>query len=157
MLFDLLNTLAGVMVVGAYLSLAFFFPEKDGRFTQASARLLKALPLIIFAWVIFGLGNLLATLANLFELSIIDILDLTTVRSYVTQTSLGKLQMFQVIASILLLVISYLIKKTGGAFFGFMLSISGLIAPIFQSHSSQAGSHGLAIGSLIIHVIVISC
>ena len=157
MLFDLLNTLTGVVVVGAFLSLAFLFPEKDGRFTQASARLLKALPLIILAWIIFAFGNLLATLANLFELSIVDILDLTTIRSYVTQTSLGKLQMFQVIASILLLVLSYSLKKTGGAILGFLLSISGLIAPIFQSHSSQAGSHGLAIGSLIIHVIALSC
>ncbi len=157
MLFDLLNTLTGVVVVGAFLSLAFLFPEKDGRFTQASARLLKTLPLIIFAWVIFAFGNLLATLANLFEVAIVDILDLTTIRSFVTQTSLGKLQMFQVIASILLLVLSYSLKKIGGAFLGFLLSISGLIAPIFQSHSSQAGSHGLAIGSLIIHVIALSC
>ncbi len=157
MLFDLLNTLTGVVVVGAFLSLAFLFPEKDGRFTQASARLLKTLPLIIFAWVIFAFGNLLATLANLFEVVIVDILDLTTIRSFVTQTSLGKLQMFQVIASILLLVLSYSLNKTGGAFLGFLLSISGLIAPIFQSHSSQAGSHGLAIGSLIIHVIALSC
>ena len=157
MLFDLLNTLSGVAVVGAFLSLAFLFPEKDGRFTQASARLLKTLPLIIMAWAIFAIGNLLATLANLFELSILNILDLTTIRSYVTQTSLGKLQMFQVIISTLLLVLAYSLKKTGGAVLGFLLSLSALIAPIFQSHSSQAGSHGLAIGSLIIHVIALTC
>jgi cytochrome c oxidase assembly factor CtaG len=157
MLFDLLNTLSGVAVVGAFLSLAFLFPEKDGRFTQASARLLKTLPLIILAWAIFAIGNLLATLANLFEVAIVDILDLTTIRSYVTQTSLGKLQMFQVIISTLLLVLAYSLKKTGGAVLGFLLSLSALIAPIFQSHSSQAGSHGLAIGSLIIHVIALTC
>ena len=156
MLFDLLNSLFGVTAVGAFLSLAFLFPEKDGFLTSASQRLTSKLPILILAWLISAIGNLLATLANLFELSILDVLDLTTVRSYVTQTSLGKLQLFQVVATLLLLIFAKIIKKTGGAFLAYLLSISALIAPIFQSHSSQAGSHGLAIGSLIIHVIALS-
>ena len=156
MLFDLLNSLFGVAAVGAFLSLAFLFPEKDGLLTSASQRLTAKLPILILAWLISAIGNLLATLANLFELSILDVLDLTTVRSYVTQTSLGKLQLFQVVATLLLLIFAKIIKKTGGAFLAYLLSISALIAPIFQSHSSQAGSHGLAIGSLIIHVIALS-
>ncbi len=156
MLFDLLNSLFGVAAVGAFLSLAFLFPEKDGFLTSASQRLTAKLPILILAWLISAIGNLLATLANLFELSILDVLDLTTVRSYVTQTSLGKLQLFQVVATLLLLIFAKIIRKTGGAFLAYLLSISALIAPIFQSHSSQAGSHGLAIGSLIIHVIALS-
>ena len=156
MLFDLLNSLFGVAAVGAFLSLAFLFPEKDGFLTSASQRLTAKLPILILAWVISAIGNLLATLANLFELSILDVLDTTTIRSYVTQTSLGKLQLFQVVAALLLLIFAKTIRKTGGAFLAYLLSISALIAPIFQSHSSQAGSHGLAIGSLIIHVIALS-
>ncbi len=156
MLFDLLNSLFGVAAVGAFLSLAFLFPEKDGFLTSASQRLTSKLPILILAWLISAIGNLLATLANLFELSILDVLDLTTVRSYVTQTSLGKLQLFQVVATLLLLIFAKIIRKTGGAFLAYLLSISALIAPIFQSHSSQAGSHGLAIGSLIIHAIALS-
>ena len=156
MLFDLLNSLFGVAAVGAFLSLAFLFPEKDGLLTSASQRLTAKLPILILAWLISAIGNLLATLANLFELSILDVLDITTIRSYVTQTSLGKLQLFQVVAALLLLIFAKTIKKTGGAFLAYLFSISALIAPIFQSHSSQAGSHGLAIGSLIIHVIALS-
>ena len=34
--------------------------------------------------------------------------------------------------------------------------MAGLVAPVFESHSAQAGSHGLAIGSLVIHVVAIS-
>jgi cytochrome c oxidase assembly factor CtaG len=83
-------------------------------------------------------------------------LDRTTIRSYVTQTSLGKLQLFQVVAALLLLIFAKRIKKTGSTFLAYLFSIAALIAPIFQSHSSQAGSHGLAIGSLIIHVIALS-
>ncbi len=156
MLFDLLDSLFGVATVGAFLSLAFLFPEKDGLLTSASQRLTAKLPILVLAWLISAIGNLLATLANLFELSILGVLDLTTIRSYVTQTSLGKLQLFQVVAALLLLIFAKTIRKTGGAFLAYLLSISALIAPIFQSHSSQAGSHGLAIGSLIIHVIALS-
>ncbi len=156
MLFDLLNSLLGVAAVGAFLSLTFLFPERDGFLTSASQRLIAKLPFLILAWVISAIGNLLATLANLFELSIFDVLDTTTIRSYVTQTSLGKLQIFQVVAALLLLTFAKRIKKTGSAFLAYLLSVAALIAPIFQSHSSQAGSHGLAIGSLIIHVIALS-
>jgi putative copper resistance protein D len=34
-----------------------------------------------------------------------------------------------------------------------MLTIIGIVAPIFQSHSASSGSHSLAIGSLVIHVV----
>jgi len=156
MLFDLLNSLFGVAAVGAFLSLTFLFPEREGFLTSASQRLIAKLPFLILGWVISAIGNLLATLANLFELSIFDVLDTTTIQSYVTQTSLGKLQLFQVVAALLLLIFAKRIKKTGSTFLAYLFSIAGLIAPIFQSHSSQAGSHGLAIGSLIIHVIALS-
>jgi len=39
------------------------------------------------------------------------------------------------------------------AVFLLILSLIGLVAPIFQSHAASSGSHGLAIGSLVIHVV----
>ena len=37
-----------------------------------------------------------------------------------------------------------------------ILSLAGLVAPVFQSHAASSGSHGLAIGSLVIHVVALS-
>jgi putative copper resistance protein D len=37
-----------------------------------------------------------------------------------------------------------------------VLSLLALIAPVFQSHSAASGSHSLAIGSLVVHVIALS-
>lgn len=156
MVFDLLNTLAGALVMGALLALTFLFPEVAGRFTDSSLRLRKFLPYLISIWIIAAFGNLLATLANLFETSILSILDFTTIRSYVTQTALGRLQFIQVIAAFLLLLIVRALRKNGEAFFAFSIATVGVIAPLFQSHTSQAGGHGLAIGSLVIHVIALS-
>ena len=95
MLFDLLNTLTGALVMGALLSLTFLFPEVGGQLSEASRRLRSALPFLVATWVMLAFGNLLATLANLFESSIVSMLDLTTIRSYITQTALGRLQLIQ--------------------------------------------------------------
>ena len=156
MVFDLLNTLAGALVMGALLALTFLFPEVEGRLTDSSQRLRKTLPYLIGLWIVASFGNLLTTLANLFESSIFSMLDFTTIRSYVTQTALGRLQLIQVLAALLLFVIIATIRKTGGAFFAYLIATVGVVAPLFQSHTSQASGHGLAIGSLIIHVIALS-
>jgi putative copper resistance protein D len=38
-----------------------------------------------------------------------------------------------------------------------VIAFTGLLAPVFQSHSSSLGSHSLAIGSLLIHVLALTC
>ena len=156
MLFDLLNTLLGILLVGAHLSLTFIFPESGGRFTDASIKLRRPLPALSALWVLLSIGNLLSTLADLFDSDLVSMIDVNTVRSYVTQTSLGRLQLIQVVAALVLLIGSKLIRKTGGSFLLYLFAVIGVSAPILQSHTSQAGSHGLAIGSLMIHVIAIS-
>ncbi len=156
MIFDLLNTLTGALVMGALLALTFLFPEVEGRLSPSSRKLRKFLPYLLGVWLIASLGNLLATLANLFESSIFSMLDLTTIRSYVTQTALGRLQFIQVIAALILLLLVGALRKIGGTFFAYLIATIGVVAPLFQSHTSQAGGHGLAIGSLIIHVIALS-
>jgi putative copper resistance protein D len=48
------------------------------------------------------------------------------------------------------------ISRTTGSIFLLGITFIGVLAPVFQSHSSSSGNHGLAIGSLLIHVIGIS-
>jgi len=136
--------------------LTFIFPETDGNLNNTSLKIRRALLPILIIWLFSSIGNLIATLANLFEVGIAEMLDLVSIRSYITQTSLGRLQAIQVIASIVLIFIYPILRRVGGAFIAFVISMVGLVAPVFESHSAQAGSHGLAIGSLIIHVIAIS-
>jgi cytochrome c oxidase assembly factor CtaG len=156
MLFDLLNTLLGALTLGLLLSLSFVFPESAGRFTESSKKLRERIPILLGFWLLAAIGNLLATLANLFESPITEMLDATTIRSYVTQTSLGRLQLIQVFAILILLIFFRAIRKTGGALLAYFVSVIGFAAPLLQSHTSQAAGHGLAIGSLIIHVIALS-
>lgn len=156
MLFDPISTLASLLAVAIYFALTFIFPETDGYLNDSSRRIRKTLLPVLIIWLITSIGNLIATLANLFEVGITEMLDWVSIRSYVTQTSLGRLQAIQVLASIILIISYPLLRKVGGAFISFTISMAGLVAPVFESHSAQAGSHGLAIGSLVIHVVAIS-
>ncbi len=156
MIFDLLNTLIGSLTIGLLFGLAFIHIERAGNLGESAGRVLSKLPLVALAWLLSAIGNLLATLAELFDSSIADVLDGSTLRSYLTQTSLGRVQLIQVISALLVLLVSNRIRKTGGAVVGLLISIAGVVAPLFQSHTSQAGSHGLAIGTIIVHVIALS-
>jgi putative copper resistance protein D len=157
MLFDPLSTLVSILVVASYFALSFIVPESDGKFNGSSNCLRKSIPPLLVLWVISAIGNLIATLANLFNVGILEMLELNSIRSYIFQTSLGRLQALQVLAALILLIVAPLVRRVGGAVVAFVIATIGLTAPVFESHSAQAGSHGLAIGSLVIHVFAISC
>jgi putative copper resistance protein D len=152
---DIANTIAGAATVGLLFALAFLAPEVAGEI-KSSLSLRRSMRWISSLWVVTSMAELLRTLADLFDTSIASIFEINTIRSYVTQTTLGELQLLEVLVALLVFFSLIRVRRTGGAIATFLIATIGVIAPLFQSHSSQAGSHGLAIGSLIIHVIALS-
>lgn len=155
MIFDLINTILGAAVIGSCFAWAFIFPERAG-VIAVPKRMRITVRALILGWVLSSIGDLLGTLANLFDTGISNVLELDFIRSYVTQTTLGRLQYFELIAGLVLLLAIGSIRKVGGAALALGVAIVGVVAPLFQSHTSQAGSHGLAIGSIIIHLVALS-
>ena len=80
--------------------------------------------------------------------------DVTATWSYLTQTDLGKSYLVSLVLIFIGLLFNY--SKNSGSFFGFMVSLATIAAPIFQSHSSGLGNHGLAIGTLLFHVLALT-
>ncbi|NBN91324.1 MAG: hypothetical protein EBV43_01440 [Actinobacteria bacterium] len=156
MLFDLANTALAVLVIGLLISLAFLLPENHGHLEQSSATTLKVLKILSGVWFVVTIGYLLSSLAEIFGSGIGEILKVNILQSFITQVTLGKLLTYQVIVAFLVFIFSNLLKKNGGALVLLVLALSGIIAPLFQSHSSSLGGHSLAIGSLVIHVIGLS-
>lgn len=156
MIFDLANTATAVLVIGCLISLTFLLPEKEGYILVAAERTRKLLTYLSIAWVVSASGNLIFTLADIFDSGVSDILSGNILRSFITQVTLGKLLAFQVLVAVLVAALQSRVRRTGAAFWLMLLAFSGLLAPVFQSHSSSQGSHGLAIGSLVIHVIAIT-
>jgi len=79
-----------------------------------------------------------------------------TIRSFITQITLGQYLAFEAVIALIVFVSTFQAKKILSLIALLVLSIVGLIAPVFQSHAASGGSHSLVIGSLVIHVIALS-
>ena len=154
--FKFLNLIGGFSAVGALLAMSFLVINKDGFLTTSGERVRQFLRVSASVWVIGALGTIIFTLAQILGTTLSDALDLTVIRSFLTQISLGKYLAAQAFAAVLVLVFSFSIKKIESLIIVLVLSIAGLVAPVFESHSASSGSHSLVIGSLVIHVAALS-
>ena len=154
--FKFLNLIGGFAAVGALLSMAFLVINKDGFLTTSGEKVRRLLKISSTIWVIGAIGTILFTLAQILGTTLSDAFDVTVIRSFITQISLGKYLAFQALMAIVVLIFSFATKKIESLIVLLVLSIAGLVAPVFESHAASGGSHSLVIGSLVIHVIALS-
>jgi len=154
--FKFLNLIGGFATVGALLSMAFLVINKGGFLTTSGERVRGLLKISSTIWVVGALGTILFTLAQILGTTFSDAFDLTVIRSFITQISLGKYLAFQALIATVVLVFSFATRKIESLIVLMVLSIAGLVAPVFESHAASSGSHSLVIGSLVIHVIALS-
>ena len=154
--FKFLNLIGGFATVGALLSMAFLVINKDGFLTTSGEKVRGFLKITSIVWVVGAFGTILFTLAQILGTSFSDAFDLTVIRSFITQISLGKYLAFQALMATVVLIFSFATKKIESLIILLALSIAGLVAPVFESHAASSGSHSLVIGSLVIHVIALS-
>jgi putative copper resistance protein D len=154
--FKFLNFIGGFAVVGSLLSMAFLVINKDGFLTTSGEKVRKLLKISSIIWVIGAFGTIFFTLAQILGTNVSDALDLTVIRSFLTQISLGKYLAFQALMAAIVLIFSFATKRIESLIILLVLTIAGLVAPVFESHAASGGSHSLVIGSLVIHVIALS-
>jgi putative copper export protein len=154
--FKFLNLIGGFAVVGALLSMAFLLINKDSYLTTSGEKVRGFLKASSAIWVIGAFGTIIFTLAQILGTSLADALDVTVIRSFITQISLGKYLAFQALMATVVLLFSFGVRKIESLIILLALTIAGLVAPVFESHAASSGSHSLVIGSLVIHVIALS-
>ena len=154
--FKFLNLIGGFAVVGALLSMAFLVINKDGFLTTSGEKVRRLLKISSTIWVVGAFGTVIFTLAQILGTTFSDALDLTVIRSFLTQISLGKYLAFQALMATVVLIFSFATKKIESLIILLALTIAGLVAPVFESHAASGGSHLLVIGSLVIHVIALA-
>ena len=147
---------ASFATVGALLAMGFLLFDKEGFLGITALKLRVVVSVSALTWFIASGFLAVVTVANILGTSLGAALDVNTLRSFLTQVTLGQYMFFQTIVAGLVAAVVIPIKKTGGAISLLVLSLLGIIAPIFQSHSASSGSHALAIGSLAIHVIALA-
>ena len=144
--------LSGVLSIGLLLTLGFL--ETDVRGAVSNFRLAKKVKSALLAWIITILIFILIQIAYLLEQPISSSFDLTVIRSYLTQTSVGKSYLIQLLGVLIVLLIP--LKKVLSTYISLIIALIAITAPIFQSHGTSSSHHGLAIGALVIHVIALS-
>ena len=154
--FKYLNLLGGFATIGTLLAMAFLLLDVEGKVSTSSEKLRNFLKVSAAAWFIGVSGSILFTLAQILDTPLSGALDLTTIRSFVTQITLGQYLAFEALIALLIFVCTFQAKKILSLVVLLLLSVVGLIAPVFQSHAASGGSHSLVIGSLVIHVIALS-
>ncbi|MEY3856677.1 MAG: hypothetical protein RLZZ193_326 [Actinomycetota bacterium] len=154
--FKFLNLIGGFSAVGALLAMAFLVINKDGYLTTSGEKLRRFLTISSAVWLLGAVGTIIFTLAQILGTSITDAFDLTVIRSFLTQISLGKYLAFQALMALVVLLFSFTSRKIEALIILLGLSIAGLVAPVFESHAASGGSHMLVVGSLVVHVIALS-
>ena len=154
--FKYINILGGFATIGALLAMAFLLLDVEGKVSTSAERLRNFLKASASVWFIGVVGSILFTLAQILDTPISGALDVMTIRSFITQITLGQYLAFEAVIALIIFVCAFQARKILILIFLLAASILGLIAPVFQSHAASGGSHSLVIGSLVIHVIALS-
>ena len=151
-----LSLAAGITTIGLLLAIAFFLNDVEGKLGERAKALRNVTSIAALAWVIATGVSIVATLANILGTDLSGALDPTSMRSFISQITLGKYMFVQLCLALLVASAAIRIKGVAGANALLLLSLAAIIAPVFESHSASSGSHALAIGSLVVHVVAIS-
>jgi cytochrome c oxidase assembly factor CtaG/putative copper export protein len=146
-----LMQLIALCSVGLFITLAVLAGEVKGKITDL--KLTIRAKKFLLAWLLSVSIYVVVQIAYLLEQPLSRSFNLTVIRSYLTQTSIGKSYLIQLICIMVVLLIP--LKRLWAAYLGSVITLFAIIAPVFQSHGSSSGRHGLAIGALVIHVIAL--
>ena len=151
-----LSLASGITTIGLLLAIAFFLNDVEGKLGERAKALRNAVLIAALIWAITTGALIVATLANILGTDLSGALDPTSMRSFISQITLGKYMFAQLCLALLVASVVIRIRGVAGANALLLLSLASIIAPVFESHSASSGSHALAIGSLVVHVVAIS-
>jgi cytochrome c oxidase assembly factor CtaG/putative copper export protein len=154
--FKFLQLAGSFAAVGSLLAMAFLLLDVGGRFSTSSEKLRSILKISALVWFIGSIGTIVLTLSTILASSIQDALDLTVLRSFVTQITLGRYLAVQALVALIVFIAAFKIRSVITTAVLMFIALVGITAPVFQSHAASSGSHMLVIGSLVIHVIALS-
>ena len=135
--FKYFNLLGGFATIGALLAMAFLLLDVEGKVSTSAERLRNFLKASVAIWFIGVVGSILFTLAQILDTPLSGALDLMTIRSFITQITLGQYLAFEAVIALIVFVCTFQAKKILSLIALLLLSVVGLIAPVFQSHAAS--------------------
>ena len=151
-----LSFISSFAVVGFLLAMSFLLLNRDGALAESALALRKKASLVGLLWFISSALYISASLAQILDTPFTQALDLTSLRSFISQVALGRYLFTQTIIAFIVGFLLSRIKKVIPTLLLLALSLVAIALPALESHSASGGSHALAIGSMLLHVIGLS-
>ena len=154
--FKFTSITSSFFLVGALLAMTFLTLDINGKVAQTNFELRKLATITSLIWMLSNFSFIVLTLANILNSSVSEVLQPNILRSFLLQIPLGQYLFTQLLLSILISIIIPRFNSIGTGTFLLLVTLLAIVIPVFQSHSASAGSHALAIGSLVVHVIALA-
>jgi putative copper resistance protein D len=145
-----------IAALGCLYASGFLLLESRGKLGREADRIKPLAMLATLIWLFSTVGGSFVELANLLGSGILSAFNWSELSSFLRTTSVGRDYLFQILMGVAALILIARSKKVGAIYFAFAATLLALLIPLFQSHASNAGNHGLAIGALIFHVGAVS-
>ncbi|GIG70787.1 cytochrome c oxidase assembly protein [Phytomonospora endophytica] len=138
--------------IGCFVAAAFFVRDDEGRIGPQAYRWLRAGALFAVGWVAAALIVLPASLSDLFARPL-DAVTFQGLWSFVSDTENGLAYAMTAGIALLAAIVGARTFSTTGAAFAAVLALAAVLPPVFTGHSASAGSHQIAVDSMVLHVL----
>ncbi len=149
----LLADLAGLLTIGLLLAAALLLPSPPDRLADVSWRGVRLAGRVAVVWAAAVVAELLLTASEFLGLAPADALEPTTLISFVTEISQGRALLVQAALALVITGLTRAVVNGRGAAVVLVIAVGALVPPALTGHAASAGSHELAVASLLVHLV----
>jgi cytochrome c oxidase assembly factor CtaG/putative copper export protein len=152
----LVADLAGITTLGLLLAAAVLLPSPVEQLRWVPYRGVQLAVRAAGVWFLAVAVEILFTISDILGTPVQQALDPVVIRSFVLDIPQGRALAIQALMVVLLAGVARSVLTTRGASVASVLALLTLTPPLLTGHSAAAGSHELAVASLLVHVLAAS-
>ncbi|MGZ4501493.1 MAG: cytochrome c oxidase assembly protein [Nocardioidaceae bacterium] len=148
--------LAGFAAVGLLLAAGVLLPAPDGRLRPVALRETLWAVRAAVVWLVAVAAEAVLTVSDILGVPLGRATDPAVLRSFLTQVPQGRALVVQAVLVVVVAGIARSALSSRGCTVGTFVALLALTPPGLTGHSAAAGSHDLAVASLLVHMLAAS-
>ena len=145
-----------VATVGLLLTGVFLLPSPEGRMAGLALRAVRAAGAVAAAWALLGVVQLLLMVSDAFAVPLSGIFGSGMLSGFALETTTGRALLAQALLAACVAVAARLSLSTREGAALLLVALAAMAPPVLTGHSAAAGSHNLAVMSLLVHVVAVA-
>lgn len=148
--------LLGIATLGLLLAAALLLPSPAAALAKVPARAVSWATHAAMAWLVAVVVEIVLTVSDILGAPPGSVLDPAVLRSFLEQTTQGRALLVQALLVVLVAGVARSAITTRGSALAAAVALVAIAPPTLSGHSAAAGSHELAVASLLVHVLAAS-